>query len=47
MNPARLAVALTLIVCTLMGTAIVSLVKLGHQETENRIHHHALPPEQC
>jgi len=44
MNLALLAVVQTLIVCTLMGTAIASPVKPGHQETEKFIHHHALPP---
>lgn len=47
MNPARLAVAQTLIVSILMGTAIALLVPPGPQETESRIHHHAQPPEQC
>jgi hypothetical protein len=47
MNPARLAVVQTLIVCTLMGTVIASLVTPGPQETENPVHHHAQPPEQC
>jgi hypothetical protein len=47
MNPARLAVAQTLIVSILMGTAIAFLVPPGHQETESPVHHHAQPTEQC
>ena len=47
MNPARLAVAQTLIVSTLMGIVIASLVTPGPQETEKPIHHHAQPTEQC
>ena len=47
MNPARLAVAQTLIVCILMGIATAFLVKPGPQETESPVHHHAQPPEQC
>jgi uncharacterized membrane protein YraQ (UPF0718 family) len=47
MNPARLAVAQTLIVSILMGIVIAFLVKPGPQETESPVHHHAQTTEQC